>query len=143
MALIKYTHQYDLNGCGIACLANLLEQSYEEVKADFENSFYKIDRGIKVFDLVLYLKYRGRLYQSEFFNPKNIDIDKAIKTASTIGSITLIHKSSIYPVGHYLLRTAEGWVDSWINFPSINNVHSGIRDILPGNPWYILIPKTI
>lgn len=44
----KLRHQKDLNGCGIACLANLLDKSYDWVKKDFENKFYKIEKGIKV-----------------------------------------------------------------------------------------------
>ena len=33
----KFQHQKDLNGCGIACLANLLNKQYDAVKKDFES----------------------------------------------------------------------------------------------------------
>ena len=72
---MTYQHQKDINGCGIACLAN-----------------------------------------------------------------TLITKSEKYPVGHYLLRTKNGWIDPWHNLPSIDNVQASIRKTLPTNTWYVIYP---
>jgi hypothetical protein len=79
---------------------------------------------------------------SKFFNTKNHNASDASKYSKISNSITLIVKSEKYPVGHYLLRTKEGWVDSWYNLPSIDNVHAGIRKKLPSNPWYVLYPIT-
>ena len=137
----NYTHQHDLNGCGIATIANLLSESYEKVLKDFESKFYKINKGIKVFDMVSYLDSKGLKYKTKFFNPKNLNLEDALKTASIPNSITLIHKNEKYLIGHYLLRTNDSWIDPWFNFPSIDNVHHGARDQLPANPWYVLIPN--
>lgn len=136
-------HQKDLNGCGIACMSNLLDKPYDTIKKDFETKFYCIDKGIKVFDIVEYLKTHNLNYQSKFFNQnKKYKFNKAEaeKFAKIEKSITLIVKSKKYPVGHYLLRTKVGWVDPWFNFPSIDNVRAGLREELPDKPWYVLSP---
>lgn len=137
----KFQHQHDLNGCGIACVVNLLGRPYEDVKKIFEKNFYNIGRGIKIFDLAKFLNSFGYNYSFKFFNHNAFNSIEANKYSSILYSITLIQKNETYPVGHYLLKVKEGWVDSWINYPSIDNVHAGIRDVLPGNPWYVIYPK--
>jgi hypothetical protein len=140
----KYIHQKDLNGCGIAALANLLNKSYDFIKKDFEKKFYTIEKGINIADLVRYLETKNLKYKSKFFNQNKkyiynkIDGDKYSKIEN---SITLICKSKKYPVGHYLLRKNKIWIDSWVNLPSIDNVHAGTRKKLPENVWYVLYPE--
>lgn len=136
-----YQHQKDLNGCGIACLANLLKKDYDVIKKDFEKKFYSIDKGINIADMVRYLKIHKHDYTSKFFNTKTYDAHEAKKYSTIEGSVTLIIKSKKYPVGHYLLRVKDGWVDSWYNLPSIDNVHARLRKNLPDNPWYVLYPN--
>ncbi len=139
----KYQQQKDQKGCGIACLANLLNMSYEETKKDFEVKFYKIDRGVKMFDIVNYLKSHGLEYKSKFFNQnRKYEYNKreGSKFSKIQGSITLIAKSEKYKVGHYLLRIKNGWVDPWINFVPLEKAKAGIRKKLPGNAWYVLYP---
>lgn len=139
---MKHQHQKDINGCGIASLANLLNKSYDSVKKDFEEKFYPVDKGIKVFDMVRYLNGLGLKYELFFFNqnPKNFHKENANKCSKINNSITLIAKSKKYPVGHYLLRNGNVWVDSWYNLPSIDNVKAGTRKTLPTNPWYVICP---
>ncbi len=134
----EYQHQHDLNGCGIACLANLLNKEYLEIKSDFENNFYKVDKGIKVSDLVKYLNSKGLNYAVKFCNTKRDVTPESVSLASKLNSITLIRKSKKYPIGHYLLKVETGWVDPWMNLPSIHNVYAGIRKELPEKPWYII-----
>ena len=140
-----FQHQKDLKGCGIACIANLLNKTYDEVKRDFENKFYKIDRGVKIFDIVNYLKTLGLEYKSKFFNQSEEHKHKR-NEASTFShipnSITLIAKSDVYIVGHYLLRIENGWIDPWINirFAPLAHAKAGVRKELPGNAWYVLYP---
>lgn len=139
----KFQHQKDLNGCGIACLSNLLNRSYDQIKKDFESKFYTIERGIKIFDIVNYLETQKLKYKSKFFNKnKKYKLNKAEadKFSKIENSITLITKSKKYPAGHYLLRTKKGWIDPWYNLPSIDNVRAGIRKELPDNPWHVLYP---
>ncbi len=139
----KLQHQKDLNGCGIATLANLLNKNYDEIKKDFEKKFYTIERGINIADMVRYLKTKGLAYKSKFFNQnKKYKYNRAEgdKYSKIENSITLIAKSEKYPVGHYLLRTKNGWIDPWIDLPSIDNVRAGIRKTLPNDAWYVLYP---
>lgn len=139
----KLQHQKDLNGCGIATLANLLNENYDEIKKDFEKKFYTIESGINIADMVRYLKTKGLNYKSKFFNQnKKYKYNKTEgdKYSKIENSITLIAKSEKYPVGHYLLRTRNGWVDPWIDLPSIDKVRAGIRKTLPNNAWYVLYP---
>ncbi len=93
--------------------------------------------------MVKYLNTKGLLYESKFFNQNKKYKGKHVestKYSRKVDSITLVAKSSTYPSGHYLLRVKEGWVDPWIEFPSIDNVKAGIRKKLPGDPWYVLYP---
>ena len=135
-----YQHQKDLNGCGIACLANLLDKDYSIVKKDFEKKFYSIERGVNIADIVRYLKTHDLDYKSKFFNAKNYNASLANKYSKLENSITLIIKNKKYPIGHYLLKNKEVWIDPWYNLPSIDNVHAGLRKKLPNNPWYVLYP---
>jgi hypothetical protein len=139
--MTKYQHQHDINGCGIACIANLLNLPYQQIKQDFEAKFYKINKGIKVFDMVSFLNGLGMDYTIKFFNHNKYDPILAEKYSKIPNSITLIRKNQIYPVGHYLLRTDKGWIDPWFNFPSIDGVHAGLRQELVGYPWYVVYPK--
>lgn len=136
-----FQHQHDLNGCGIACLANLIGMDYLDTRNDFETKFYKVDRGIKFSDLVKFLNSKGFSYSSKFFNHNKYNREEAHKFALIKDSITLIRKNDRYPIGHYLLRSKNGWIDPWINYPSINNVHAGLRSELPGEPWYVIYPN--
>lgn len=145
MTKIKFQHQKDINGCGIACLANLLDKSYDWVKKDFESKFYTIEKGVKIFDMVKYLKIHNFDYSSKFFNQNKkykLTIKETDKLSKIEGSITLIVKNNKYPVGHYLLRIKNGWIDPWYDFPSIDKVRAGIRKELPNNPWYVLYPNS-
>ncbi len=141
MSPMPYQHQKDINGCGIACLANLLHTDYDLVKKEFEKNFYSIHRGINIADMVRFLKLHNLDYTSKFFNQKTYDPKEASKYSKLPNSITLIAKSEKYPVGHYLLKVGEGWVDPWYNLPSIDNVHASVRKKLPGNAWYVLYPE--
>jgi len=59
------------------------------------------------------------------------------------GAIVLLRRSKVYPVGHYLIRHNDQWMDPWMNLPQDNDITraiSGYRKELPGKPMYILIP---
>jgi hypothetical protein len=94
--------------------------------------------------MVRYLAAKNLTYKSKFFNQnKKYEYNKieGDKFSKIENSITVIYKSEKYPVGHYLLRKGNVWIDSWFNLPSIDNVHAGARKSLPGNAWYVLYPE--
>ncbi|MFH1400687.1 MAG: hypothetical protein ABIH41_04145, partial [Nanoarchaeota archaeon] len=55
-----------------------------------------------------------------------------------VGTIVFIKPSDRYPAGHYLLRVASGWMDPWINLPSVAPARAGIRKRLPGAAQWVL-----
>jgi predicted double-glycine peptidase len=59
----KLIHQHDINGCGIATMANLLNIDYQTIKKEFEDGFYPITKGVKVSDIVKFLKIKGLNYK--------------------------------------------------------------------------------
>jgi hypothetical protein len=137
----KYQHQHDINGCGLACLANLLDKDYLILKKDFEKKFYSVKWGIAVSDMAKYLATRGHNYTVKFFSEKNYNARAANKCSRIEHSITLIAKNKKYPLGHYLLRTKDGWIDPWYNVPCIDNVHAKLRKRLPNHPHYVIYPS--
>ena len=137
---MNYQHQHDINGCGIATLANLFGLDYLTVKSEFEERFYSIKNGIKVTDVVKYLAFKGLKYKAKHVNLLKISASEAINLAKQNNSIVLIKRSEKYPIGHFFLRKDGFWIDPWYNLPSINNVHSGVRDSLPNLPMYVILP---
>ena len=134
----NYIHQHDINGCGIATIANLLQTTYEEVKQEFETKFYPITRGVKVTDITRFLKLKGLDYMVKHINEKKVSDSDGVEMAKELNSIVLIRRNAKYPIGHYLLRVKDGWIDPWLNLPSINQVHAGLRNELPNPPMYII-----
>lgn len=41
-------------------------------------------------------------------------------------------------MGHYILRTKKGWMNPWINYPSISPARAGFQKRLPGEVQWIL-----
>jgi hypothetical protein len=111
-----------------------------------EKKFYKVEKYTFVKDIKKYLEGVGLNYEKKFFNQnKKYKYDKAEgdRYSKIVGSITLIAYSEKYPVGYYLLRVKNGWVDPWINFPSkASDRKAGVRKKLPGKAWYVLYPKS-
>lgn len=135
---MKYRHQHDLNGCGIACLANLLDTDYQIIKSEFELAFYKINRGVKVTDIVRYLATKNLKYKVTYINLKKLSEVQIQTFIFQNNSIILLQRSDKYPIGHYLLRVETGWIDPWYNLPIIDNVYAQIRTELPGVPMYVI-----
>lgn len=126
----KYQHQKDGYGCGLACLANLLDLPYDKIKEGWEKDFYKLTTYTYVKDIKKFLNDRGLKYESKFFNQNKkykYNKEEGDKYSQILGSITLIAKNEKYPTGHYLLRVKNGWVDPWFNLPSIDKVHAGVK----------------
>ena len=129
------TQEFDY-GCGIACFAFALQVSYKnavsllgEEQANSERFWVKdLARALNKFDLIYEAKYikphvRRNIYQE--------------------GVIVLIGRSKTYPVGHYLIRHNNLWMDPWINLSynkDVLNAKSGFRKRIPGKPKYALIP---
>ena len=121
------TQEFDY-GCGIACFAFALQISYRNAASLLGEKQAKSER-FWVKDLARALNKFGLIYEVKYIKPhvrRNIYQE---------GVIVLIGRSKTYPVGHYLIRHNNLWMDPWINMPYTKNVlnaQSGFRHRLPG-----------
>ena len=123
-------------GCGIACYAFVLGISYKEAEVRLGIKQAKSER-FWVKDLTNALDKAGLRYERKYIKPH---IKPLIYKH---GVIVLLERSKDYPVGHYLVRHDDTWMDPWINLPSNRNIHeakSGFRNSLPGVPKYAILP---
>ena len=128
--------QLEAFGCGAACVAFLLHQSYSSVITLLgrENAQTK---GCGCQKLCNALSTRSRKYRYKKYKPKfNELLDQD-------GVIVFIKRSTSYPAGHYLCRRDRLWMDPWMNLRSSKNLaeaYSGFRRTLPGEPEFIIYP---
>lgn len=128
--------QKDGMGCGAACLAFILNCSYRKALRLLRSSGEAANtRGFFCRDLVAALQRAGLTYQYQYIKAnKRNQIYKN-------GMIVFIKRSKRYPVGHYLCRYQNQWIDLWVNFPkdqNIKNAKAGFRKRLPGRPIYAI-----
>jgi len=131
--------QEDEFGCGAACIALVCGVSYREA-VDTLGIDKAISRGFYGRELQSGLLSFGKSYEFKFLKPR---LRKMIYEP---GTIVFIRRSKRYPVGHYLLRTNQGWADSWINMQRCSDVRqstAGLRKRLPGRAQYALFPRSL
>jgi len=120
-------------GCAIACTASLIGKTYRQTLNLFSHPKYASTRGYYCREICEALKKAKLNYTWK----KIIPITK--KKLSKYGVIVFVARSRKYPAGHFLLRTKNGWMNSWINYP-IKPVTSGFQKKLPGKAQWILFP---
>ncbi|MDP1689514.1 MAG: cysteine peptidase family C39 domain-containing protein [bacterium] len=132
----KSITQKDEMGCGVACLAFNLNCSYNKALQLLKGDRKKAKNyGFFCKDIVAGLHRSGENYQFKYIKTK---IRNQIYQNQTI---VFIKRSKKYPVGHYLCRYENLWMDPWINLPkdkNIKNAKSGFRKRLPGHPIYMI-----
>jgi hypothetical protein len=128
---ITQRHTY---GCAVACVAFILNKSYDEALELFSQSSDAWTKGFYCFEVVAALKRGGKeFYFAEF--------DESSHKAYSTPHIVFI-SSLKYPAGHYLVKVEENkWMDSWINFPVIDPTKSGYISDLPGNSEWVILNK--
>lgn len=133
--MIKPITQIHPSGCGVACVAQVLEMSYSRALKLFRNGeFYAMLRGFYCKDLVMALNMAGRKSKFIFISKK---VGPRIYTS---GTIVFIARNRQHPQGHYLARINNKWMDPWINWPDIRKGRGGFRNRLPGRPIYAIVP---
>jgi len=128
------TQEFDY-GCGIACYAFVLGISYKEAEVRLGPKQAKSER-FWVKDLTNALNKADLHYERKYIKPH---VKPLIYKH---GVIVLLGRSKDYPVGHYLVRYNNTWMDPWINLPDNRNIHeakSGFRNALPGIPKYAIL----
>ncbi len=133
---IKRVRQKDEYGCGVACVAVLLDIDYDQILKTFDNGNRKAEQeGFTCKDICSALKKFGKKYSYRYVKPR---LKNRIYKE---GTIVYIKKTKKYPAGHYLLRVKDRWMDPWINFnrdKNIKNAKAGLRKQLPGKAIYYL-----
>lgn len=122
-------------GCGVACLAFVLDISFQQA-LDVLGKDYSVKHGWRPSDLVSALNKNGFSYRNNYVRKKQIN-------NYPDGTIVLIARSLEYPVGHYLVLKNNQWMDPWINMHKDNlleHAKSGYRSKLPGVAMYALTP---
>lgn len=122
-------------GCGVACFAFVTDMTFQQAVA-FLGKEYSVKHGWRPSDLVVALNRFGLSYKNNY-------VRKMKTVVYPNGSIVLIERSAVYPVGHYLVFQDSQWMDPWINLPEdydLKNAESGFRSRLPGNAMYALAP---
>ena len=131
---VRLITQKNKFGCGIACVASVLNISYERALEIFPlGKVMAKKRGFLCSEMIFYLKKAGRNYIYRYLNKKHKR--KIYKN----GTIVFIKRSVKYPSGHYLCRFGDKWMDPWINFQDskdIQHAKSGFRKRLPGIAIY-------
>ncbi len=131
------TQEFDY-GCGVACFAFACDISYQQAvtKLGREQS---VAHGWRPSDLVKALNDYGHMYKNHYVRKKEFYPQHYPE-----GTIVLIERSETYPVGHYLIKHHDQWMDPWITMPTdskLSNARSGFRKKLPGKVMYALIPR--
>lgn len=122
-------------GCGVACVAYILNISYEKALKYFKKPLQAIDKGFLCREIVEALNKAGL----------NYSYCKALPSCKNLikvpGVIVFVARSKKYPIGHYLVKTRESsWMNPWINFPCIASAESGFEKRLPGKAQWIIYP---
>ncbi len=128
--------QKDMFGCGIACLASVMNTAYKEVLGKQRNK--AMTTGFLCKDLIYLLEQRGFHYSYNYINTR------MRKKIYEDGTIVFIKRSTKYPSGHYLCRVKNVWMDPWVNFTlsdDLSNAKAGFRKKLPSKPIYVLMKK--
>jgi len=100
-------------GCGAACVAFIVGQSYTEIINILGNNKAQ-NVGFTCKELMKALSNLKHHYVFKYLKPRLKS--KIYKN----GVIVFIKRSLRYPAGHYLVYSNGQWMDSWKNFRATN-----------------------
>ncbi len=129
--LIAQEHEL---GCAVACVANMLEISYSEAYTLFNDIHSQVLYfGFACPQIVYALDKAGWDSDITFVR----DDYNALKMIEQENTIIYLDKSDCCPMGHFLLRKSDRWIDTYINAPGFP-MKAGYRDELHRFPiWAI------
>src|SRR5690242_6367850 len=125
---IQLVTQEHTMGCGVACVASVLATTYKEALLLFKKPQNAWIRGYFCKDLVGALNRAGIRYSFKYIKYRR---DPILRRA---GTIVFTQFSPRYPRGHYLVRASKGWMNPWVNFPTILPAKSAWVSRLPSPP---------
>lgn len=121
-------------GCAVACAASLFGVSYKKAVKLFGKN-YNPKVGSFCNQIICVLRKAGLNYKYSRLTPKTK------KFLNVEGTIVFIKPTKKFPFEHYLLKTKNGWMDSWINIPKMNPAKAGFQKNLPGKPQWLIYKK--
>ncbi len=121
-------------GCAVACVAFVLRKNYRQARKLFANPEHAVARGYYCRETCAALRAAGKSYEYGRYTPKR----KAILKKA--GTIVFVQRSGKYPAGHFLVKAGKGWMNPWINLPSMTPAKAGFQKRLPGKPGWIVYP---
>lgn len=133
---MRLVAQENYSGCSVAVTASILGISYQEALGLFPPGLAE-EKGYYCHEIVEALYKRGVHYNWGFI--ESLGEKKLLELMHVIGSVVYVDSSQGLPRGHYLLRTSEGWMNSWANFRDWPS-EAAIVKTLPGNPLYVVYP---
>ncbi len=133
--MTKIITQKHSMGCGVACVASLLNLSYDDALLLFKNPSHAWTRGFMCKELIDAI---AKIYPNFKYSKIKNTNDPILKM---LGTIVFTESSKAYPLGHYLLKTKNGWMNPWINYPIIAPAKGGIVRELPGQASYVIFSK--
>jgi hypothetical protein len=121
-------------GCGVACVAHILDMTYEDALNLFSEPANALNIGYYCEDIIeAFNKVNKKYSYSEIsnFNTNLLDKDNII---------VFCPKTDQYQAGHYFAKKSILWMNPWINCPIINPALSGFVIELPIFPEWIIYP---
>lgn len=123
-------------GCGIACFAFATDLTFARA-AQCLGKTGATHEGVPLRHMVAVLNDYGLSVTRNYVK------SHLLGRIKEEGTIILTKRSTDYPVGHYLVRHNNAWMDPWINMLEDRRVEyarSGFRTELPGEPMYAIFP---
>lgn len=121
--------QKDQNGCGVACIAFLLDKSYQDTKKLFDSE--KIaSYGSDCPEMAAALNANNQKYSWKKY------------TGGTIPNLSIVYlgPSDYYKTGHYLVKYNNFWMNPWVWGRKIETAKSGFIKRPRGEVKYIIYP---
>ena len=133
---MKLVAQENYSGCSVAVTAYILGISYQEALGLFPPELAE-EKGYFCHEIVEALYKRGVYYNWGYI--KSMGETRLRELIEVEGSVVYVDNSQGLPRGHYLVRTADGWMNSWSNFREWPSEVAIVQE-LPGNPLYVVYP---
>lgn len=128
---MKLVTQEGAMGCAVACTASLLGLTYKDTLKKFKDGKKKhSDIGFYVYDI-------KKVLADNNLNPKTYNLSRQ-KMKFKIGDIIFTKETKDDLLGHYLFKTKKGWMDCWINYPSVIPAKSGYRKRFLGKALWLI-----
>ncbi len=130
---IQPVNQEHPMGCGVACVAFRCGVSYKKALTFFENPSNAWTRGYYCEEIVAALAVENLRYSySEFSSSQHA------KWIVKPGTIVFQERGPEHPNGHFLVRSSQGWMNPWSNFPQMVPVKSCFQQKIRGKIEFII-----